>query len=146
MGDEEIEQVLADARLMTLAMCKEGAPYLVTVNFAYDQGRNCFYFHCAKSGKKMDYLGNNPAVWGQILEDGGYVQGQCEHRYLCVHFKGRATILEDDEAIREAMVCLIEQQEDDPNPVKKRNIETGEYAGAAMVRIDVEAFTGKRGE
>jgi len=105
----------------------------------------CFYFHCSKSGKKIDYLRSNPVVWGQIIEDGGYVEGECEHRYLCVHFKGRATILEDDEDVKKALVLLIDQQEDDPDPVKKRNIETGEYTGVIMVRIDVDGFSGKRG-
>jgi len=145
MGPEDIVNVIKAGRLMTVAMSKDDVPYLVTVNFAFDGEKQCFYFHCSKSGKKIDYLRSNPVVWGQIIEDGGYVQGECEHRYLCVHFKGRATILEDDEDVKKALVLLIDQQEDDPDPVKKRNIETGEYTGVIMVRIDVDGFSGKRG-
>jgi len=140
---EEINQVIAGQRMMTLAMCKDNEPYLVSVNFAYDLHRNCFYFHCSKTGKKMEYLKANPVVWGQILEDKGYTQGECEHHYRTVQFKGIATVLEDDLDVREALVYLIDQQEDDPDPVKKRNIETGKYKKAAMVRVDVEGFTGK---
>ncbi len=146
MDPEEISSVISDARLMTLAMCKDDEPYLVTVNFVFDPGEKCFFFHCAKTGKKIDYLRSNPVVWGQIMEDGGYVQGECVHRYRSVHFKGSVTILDDDGDIKKALTYLIEKQEKDPDPVKKRNIETGKYTGTMMVRIDVEGFSGKRGE
>lgn len=146
MGSDEISRVVGGARLMTLAMCKVGEPYLVTVNFAFDPDEQCFLFHCAKTGKKIDYLRSNPVVWGQIMEDGGYVQGKCEHRYRSVHFKGLATILDDDAEVKKTLTYLIEQQEEHPEPVKKRNIEAGKYTETMMVRIDVEEFSGKRGD
>ncbi len=146
LNSEQINQVIAGSRLMTLAFSKDGEPYLATVNFAYDLHKNCFYFHCSKVGKKMEYMKENPAVWGQILEDNGYVQGECQHVYRTVQFKGKATELTDDLDIKEALIYLINQQEDDPDPVKKKNIETGKYKSAAMVRIDVKGFTGKKGQ
>jgi nitroimidazol reductase NimA-like FMN-containing flavoprotein (pyridoxamine 5'-phosphate oxidase superfamily) len=145
MDHNEIVDVIGKGRLMTVAMSKDDEPYLVTANYAFDEKEECFYFHCAKSGKKIDYLRGNPAVWGQVMEDGGYVQGECEHKYRSVHFKGTASILDEEAGVKNALVFLIEQQEDDPNPVKKRNIETGKFTGAIMVRIDVDGFTGKKG-
>jgi len=146
LDSKAINGIIAKNRLMTIAVSKDNEPYLFTVNFAYDLHRNCFYFHCSKVGKKMEYMKANPVVWGQIMEDKGYVQGDCKHHYRTVQFKGTAIVLEDELDIKEALTYLIDQQEDDPDPMKKRNIEGGEYKKVSMVRIDVEGFTGKEGQ
>ena len=91
----ELLEIIAGQRLMTLAMVKDGQPYLITVNYGFDAEANCFYFHCAPEGKKLDYLRANPNVWGQVIENRGYVTGKCDHAYRSVHFAGQVDFLED---------------------------------------------------
>ena len=99
----ELLEIIGGQRLMTLAMAVDGQPYLITVNYGFDAEANCFYFHCAPEGKKLDYLRANPNVWGQVVENRGYVTGKCDHAYRSVHFAGRVDFLETEEEKRAAL-------------------------------------------
>ena len=37
----------------------------------------------------------NPSVWGQVIEDRGYLPGQCSHAYRSVMFEARAEFVTD---------------------------------------------------
>ncbi len=87
---DQILAIIRGQKYMTLAKCKDNVLYLVTVNYGYDEARNCFYFHCARKVKKQDYLAANPMVWGQIVEDAGYQDGKCDHAFRTVQFQGCA--------------------------------------------------------
>ena len=75
----EMLAILENARYITIAMCVDNEPYLVTLSHGYDRERNCIYFHSAREGKKIDILKEQNKVWGQALMDKGYVQGSCDH-------------------------------------------------------------------
>jgi len=141
---EEMLEIIAGQRYLTFALCKDNEPYLATVNYAFAPEENCFYFHAAPEGKKMDYLKANPLVWGQVLEDLGYLEGRCDHAFRTVQFRGRAELLEDREEKRRGLNLLVEQQESDPEPVKKRLIQEARLDKTAIVRIRVEAMWGKK--
>ena len=122
----ELLEIIAGQRLMTLAMANDGQPYLITVNYGFDAEQDCFYFHCAPEGKKLDYLRANPNVWGQVVENRGYVTGKCDHAYRSVHFAGQVDFLEDDEEKRSALTLMIRQMEPDPGPLEQRLAGAGE--------------------
>ena len=140
----ELLEVIAGQRLMTLAMAAEGRPYLVTVNYGFDAERNCFNFHCAPEGKKIACLQANPNVWGQVIEDHGYLAGKCDHAYRSVHFAGRVAFLETDEEKRDALIRMIRQLEPEPEPVIERLITQARLAKTAVGRVQVLEMTGKR--
>jgi len=143
---DEIISVIDSQRLLTIAMSVDDEPYLVTVNYGYDPEERCFYFHCATNGKKIDYLKANPVVWCQIMEDRGYVQTECEHHFRTVQFRGEAEVLTDFDEIRKALALLIEQQEDEPDPVKERLLAKVKPGKLSMVRIRAGEFSGKRND
>ncbi len=89
----ELLRIIREQKLVTFAMCKNNEPYLVTVNHGFDRRKNCLYFHCATKGKKMDFLKANPVVWCQVLEDRGYINGLCMHKYRSVQFNGKVKFL-----------------------------------------------------
>jgi len=140
----EMLEIVAGQKFMTLAMCRDREPYLVSVNYAFDQAAGCFYFHCAKQGKKIDYLEANPVVWGQVLEDRGYLPGQCDHDYRTVHFKGEAEFVQDPEEKKRALEMMIEKLESDPAPVKEAHITESCLAKVCIVKIRVLGMSGKR--
>ncbi|MBN1486151.1 MAG: pyridoxamine 5'-phosphate oxidase family protein, partial [Anaerolineae bacterium] len=109
-------RIIQGQQFMTLAMAYNDEPYLVTLNYGFDAEEQCFYFHCAHEGKKRDYLARNPIVWGQILEDHGYVATECEHAFRSVHFRGQVTFLEAEDDKRIALELMIDQLEPDPEP------------------------------
>ncbi len=140
---DKMVEVIKSQKYMTLAMTKDNEPYLVTLSYAFDERRNCFYFHCAHQGKKIDYLQANPLVWGQVLDDRGYMHGKCNHAFLTVQFKGNAEKVTDIEEIRYALHLLIEQLEDDPEPVKKRFEGKDITTTAAIIRVQIQGMSGK---
>jgi nitroimidazol reductase NimA-like FMN-containing flavoprotein (pyridoxamine 5'-phosphate oxidase superfamily) len=140
----ELVEVLAGQRIMTLAMAAEGRPYLVTMNYGFDPERDCFTFHCAPEGKKIAYLRANPNVWGQVIEDHGYLIGKCDHVYRSVHFEGRVAFLETEAEKREALILMIRQLEPEPEPVIERLITQARLAKTAVGRVQVLEMTGKQ--
>lgn len=139
------DALLLRAEFVTLALCAEGEPYLVTVNHGYDPVARHLYFHCAPAGKKLDIIRANPKVWGQALEDLGYLQGECDHAYRTVHFSGTASVVQDFEEKRRALALMIDQLERDPGPVKARNLDEAHIRGVCIVRVDLGETTGKEG-
>jgi uncharacterized protein len=141
----ELIEIIEAARFMTLAMCHQGEPYITTMNYGFDPDRNCFFFHCAGEGRKLEYLRASPVVWGQIIEDRGYVPGKCDHAYRSVHFSGRVTFLETSAEKDVALELMIRQLEPDPEPVVQRLMaRRTRIAQTTVGRIDVLQMTGKR--
>ncbi len=140
----ELWEIIRGQQHLTLALCRAGEPYLVTVNYGYDEAGNRFYFHCARQGRKIDYLRANPIVYGQILEDSGYLAGECDHAARTVQFRAHAYFVEDAEAKKRALTLMIDQLEPDPEPVKARTLTPARIAGVTIVELRIEMLTGKR--
>jgi len=139
----ELLAIIGGQKVMTLALCKDNEPYLATVNYVYDREENCFYFHCAPRGRKVDYLKANPSVWGQVLEDRGYLQGECDHAYRTVQFRGFAEFLSEEEIKRSVLEKLIDAQEEDPGPRRERLHQDRSLNHVGIVRIRIFEMTGK---
>lgn len=141
----ELVRILRGQKHVTLALCADNQPYLVTMNHGYDEQEHCLYFHCAPVGKKIDLIRANPRVWGQALEDGGYIDGECDHAYRTVHFLGLAEFVTGLAEKRRALALMIEQLESSPEPVKARNLEPEKIAGVCIFRVRLGEMTGKAG-
>lgn len=141
---DELVRIIRSEKFMTLAMCMDQEPYIVTMNYAYDQRRNCFYFHCAPEGKKIAYLTANPVVWGQVLQDEGYLQGECDHAYRTVQFKGRVEFITDSAEKRYAFHLMIDQLEDNPDPMKQKFIGESSFGNTSIGRVQIEGMSGKQ--
>ncbi len=138
-----MKRILKSTQYVTIAMSKDDQPYLVSLSHGYDEERNCIYFHCAKEGKKIDYLRANSKVWGQAVVDRGYSEGECNHLYASVMFSGKATFLEDREEKFDALAIMTRQLDSDPERlIANRKPESLE--DTAVGRIDIEYMTGKK--
>jgi nitroimidazol reductase NimA-like FMN-containing flavoprotein (pyridoxamine 5'-phosphate oxidase superfamily) len=153
-----LRKILKSSSFMTVAMCKNNEPYIVSLSYGYDETRNCIYFHCATEGKKLDYLKANNKIWAQALLDYGYVQSECDHRYASVRVNGKVTFIEDRNEKLHAIATMINQL--DKNPAKlliklkdEPAATTNDKAVTAQVdrlgtarigRIDIESITGKK--
>jgi uncharacterized protein len=84
-------------------------------------------------------------VYGQVLEDRGYVAGQCDHAYRTVQFDGTAELVSDPEEKLRAFKLLIDALEPDPGPVKERMLGTERLRGVAIVRVTVTGWSAKKG-
>lgn len=138
-----MREIIEGQECVTIAMCKGKEPYLVTVTYSYDARNQSLYFHSAPVGKKIDYLNANPIVWGQVLEDLGYVTGECEHNYRTVMFRGKAEFITDMREKRRALGLMIDKLEEKPGETRKRLITQSSLEKAAIVRVRVLELSGK---
>jgi uncharacterized protein len=145
----KLERILKETHYVTIALCKDNVPYLVSLSHAYDPDGRCLYFHCASEGKKLDYMMANPRVWGQAIIDHGYVDGKCNHLYVTAMFKGTIQLAEGIEEKRRIMEYLFANQEKplpsgDRDPHFARIGKDAEIARTTIGWIVVEELTGKK--
>jgi len=138
----EMVKILKTADCVTIALCINNDPYLVTLSHGYDEKKNCIYFHCAPEGKKIIYMKANNRVWGQAIVN-YHVKGECDYTYTCVHFSGKVTLIDDVDEKYRALVCMIRQLSEDPEEkIAKLKLEKLKETGIG--RIDVDCLTGKK--
>ena len=139
-----IKVILRSARYVTLALCRDNQPYLVTLSHGYDGEKNCLYFHCADQGKKLDILKVNNGVWGQAIVDLGYVQGKCDHLYQSVHFRGEVFFLEKNRDKKTALEVMIRQLEKNPGKVMAEQLGATSIRRVVIGRVDIKELWGKQ--
>jgi nitroimidazol reductase NimA-like FMN-containing flavoprotein (pyridoxamine 5'-phosphate oxidase superfamily) len=145
-NETEMRAILEDTTYVTLAMCANDQPYLVTVNHGYDEEKNCIYFHCAREGKKIEILSANPNVWGQALIDYGYQQGKCDQLYKSVQFHGKSTFVNDQSEKEYALRILVRHLDRDPESVIKKQITAHSMHRVLIGRIDIDFMSGKKAD
>jgi nitroimidazol reductase NimA-like FMN-containing flavoprotein (pyridoxamine 5'-phosphate oxidase superfamily) len=143
VNPDAMKKVLSSAKYVTVALCKDNDPYLVTLSHGYDTERDCIYFHCAKEGKKIDYIKANNKVWGQAIIDEGYVEDECDQLYTSVQFFGRVTLLANvDEKLR-ALTCMIQQLNKNHESLIAK-LDPENLKNLTLGKIDIEFLSGKQ--
>lgn len=140
----EMKEILQKAQYITIAMCQDNQPYLVTLSHGYDPEQNAFFFHCASEGKKIDILTSNNVVWGQALVDEGYVQGACDHLYATTQFRGKVTFIQEPEEKRRALMNMIHKLDANPLAIIEKQLTEKSIARITIGRIDIEYMSGKK--
>lgn len=146
--DKEITDVavmkkIKSATYVTLALCMDNKPYLLSLSHGYDEKPNCIYFHCATEGKKLTYLKSNNIVWGQALLDYGYAEGECNHLYASVHFSGKATFINKLDEKLKAIECMMRKLDRNPEALIAR-LNPEKLNQTTIARIDLDYMSGKK--
>ncbi len=139
---EEMEKILERETLGFLGLCRDGEPYVVPLNYAYTEGR--ILFHCARTGRKLEYLKENPRVCFTVGTQSGRVvrhpQGaSCRAEHESVVCYGTARLLEDLEERGRAL-----------NEFNRRlqkgapDVTSDAASGCMAVEIRIEEMTGRR--
>jgi len=139
---DALKGILKTTKYVTIALCMDNEPYLVSLSHGYDEKRNCLYFHCANEGKKLAYIKANNTVWGQAVQDYG-VTDECDYAYASVHFFGRVCLIEDLSEKQHAMGVMVRQLSANPEE-KLAKIKPEKLAKTTMGRIDISYMTGKK--
>ncbi len=141
-GKTEVEKALLEAEVLHLAMCQEGQPYTVPLNFGYADGK--IYFHSGKKGLKMELLQDNPKVSFSAVANSKPVRGETpckwDWNYESVIGFGTAAVVRD-EAEKLAGFQLIMEHYAGPG---KYEFAPEKAEIAAVVRIDIDRMTGKK--
>ena len=144
-SQEEMEEVLQKGKFVSIAMCRNNEPYVVSLNYGYAKGKNALYFHCAKEGLKLDFIKENPFVCATVIEDLGYVKDECEQFYRSLVFWGKMSIVEDLEEKKYGIEILLKHLEDNPDKVRQKTLKDDKaYEDVGILRLDITEITGKK--
>ena len=142
--ESELRGILREAHFVTMAMCLEDEPYLVTISHGYDADRNAIYFHCGHEGKKIDILRRNDTVWGEAVLDKGYDGPECEQDYATTQFRGRVSFPEDEEEKQHGLRVLLSQFGADVDKFFAKEDADKKVRGVNVGRVDIDYMSGKR--
>ncbi|MGM0421196.1 MAG: pyridoxamine 5'-phosphate oxidase family protein [Bacillota bacterium] len=142
--ENEIQEIINQGKYASIAMCKDNRPYLVAMNYGYDSCEHVLYFHSSKMGKKLDFITTNSLACVEIIENQGYSQGQCNHKYRSVVIDGRLSILTRPADKKYGMNILIDHLEERPSILKKDKLRNDSiYKNIVILRLDITSITGK---
>ena len=142
--EKQILHILDTAKVLHLGLAVNDEPYVVPMNYGYtmEDGKLVLYLHSAVRGKKLDMIRANPRVFFELDCDLAPFEGQkpCQYGlvYSSVMGRGTASILEDVEEKKRAMVYLMKTQTQKDFEFRDEWVSI-----VAVIRIDVEEYTAK---
>lgn len=142
LTEAECVEILRENTSGVLAVFGDnGYPYAVPLSYIYDNGT--LYFHCAKSGHKLDAIKTCDKVSFCVVDQDLVVPKEYTTYFRSVIAFGRAHIITQEDEIRDAIEKLaIKYYPDDSKENRDSAIEK-EYKAMCMVKIQVEHMSGK---
>lgn len=142
IAPDDAEQILANALVGRLGTSWNNEPYIVPLNFAYDQRK--IYFHCAKEGKKIECILRNPTVCFEVDDLIGIRESESPCSigtyYKSVIAFGDARIIKGTEKKEETLKKIIGKYAKNVElSVDRERLEKTE-----VVEITVKRMTGKQ--
>lgn len=132
------EEVLGKAEELFLAINDDEFPYIVPLNFAYNNGK--IYIHSAKEGTKLDLIRRNPMVSFSLATEIVIDVRKSTTYYSSVCGRGKASIVEDREEKRLALDSIAMRYNAlCPVPATDGNVDM-----VAIIRVDVLKLSGKQ--
>lgn len=143
MTDESARELLLSCNWGVLsAAAPEGTPYGVPLNYAFLPEENALCLHCAREGKKLDILKENPKACFTVVGKDGLDQKELTTYYESVIVQGKARILDEPE--EKARYILKFCKVLAPLEAERQEEAILKHVPAlSMVLIDIEEITGK---
>ena len=94
----------------------------------------------------MDFLSFNKKVCATVIEDGGYIMGECGHEYKSVVFWGNMQIVNDLNEKKHGISILLHHLESDDFVIKEKILKSEDYfSKMEILRLEIEQIHGKAG-
>jgi uncharacterized protein len=114
-------------------------PYGVPVNYVYQN--DAIYFHCAKSGHKLDNIKDNPSVSFCVVGKTKVLSSEFAAEYESAVAFGIASVIQGTER-NDALVAILEKYSPEFITQGMRYIEKNDKA-TTVIKIDIHHMTGK---
>lgn len=154
VDDEEwIESFLLRRPTGVVGLVDDGAPYLVTQLYVYDPGENAVFLHGANAGKTRDIVerGDGADACLAVSETGRFIPSErpvdFTVEYASVDVFGPIGLVDDPAEKRRVLGLFMGkfaphlEAGRDYDPIAEASV-----GRTSVYRIDVEAWSGKRGE
>ena len=122
----------------------DGYPYAVPLSYLYHQGK--LYFHCAKSGHKLDALRREPKASFCVVAQDQVVPLEYTTLYRSVIVFGRLRELEDDKEKRAAIEALALKYAPQDTPAHREEAIRRDWGPLCVLELTPEHVSGKQGK
>ena len=142
LSKEVCEEVLKRGTSGVLAVLgDEGYPYAVPLSYVYIDGR--LFFHCAKTGHKIDAIMKEPKASFCVIDQDKIVPEKYTTYFRSVIIFGKVRIIENEAEKRAAIEKLaIKYAPDDSAAGRNTEIEQT-FARLCMLELCIDHMSGK---
>ena len=119
----------------------DGYPYAVPMSYVYDGAK--LYFHCAKSGHKLDAIRRNCRASFCVIDQDQIVPEEYTSHFRSVIVFGAMRILEDDGEKRAAIEALALKYAPDNDAADRNRAIDREWTPLCMLELTIDHITGK---
>jgi nitroimidazol reductase NimA-like FMN-containing flavoprotein (pyridoxamine 5'-phosphate oxidase superfamily) len=146
--DAWIADFLQKANYGVFATCKDGQPFTVARNFAYEAQKHVIYFHGARKGRTFENVGQGAAVNLNVGEMGEWIAAERAMnfgvKYKGVVVFGRLSVVEDIEEAKRGLQLIMDKYFPALRPgVDYEAATDDDLKVTAVFRVDIESWSGK---
>ena len=143
LPQEECEAILERNSSGVLAVTGDGGwPYAVPLSYAFADG--ALFFHCAKTGCKLDAIRADERACFTVIDRDEVVPEEYTTYYKSVIAFGRARVIEDGAQMLAAIEVLAKKYHPTDSPQGRKAAIEKDFSRLTMIRLDVEWMTGKQ--
>lgn len=149
MDDAWIADFLQKAEYGVFATCKNGQPFTVARNFAYDPEKHVIYFHGARKGRTFESVEfSGTKVNLNVSEIGEWIEAKRAMnfgvKYKGVVVFGNLTVVDDSDEAKHALQLIMDKHFPTLRPdVDYEAASDEDLKVTAVFRMDIEAWSGK---
>lgn len=142
LGMDECLCLLSKEKRGVLSVCgDEGYPYGMPMNHFYNTEDGCIYFHCGKTGHRLDSIKRNSKASFCVYDKGYVKENEWALNIKSVIVFGRIEIIDSIERITEITEKLCQKFTDNESYVKN---EIEKFAKVTLLlRLSPEHICGK---
>jgi len=146
--DAWIADFLGKADYGVFATCRDGQPFTVARNFAYEADRHVIYFHGARKGRTFENVGDGAPVNLNVSEMGEWIVADRAMnfgvKYKGVVVFGLLKVVENAEEAKRGLQLIMDKHFPDLHPgVDYEAVTDEDLKVTAVFRVDIEAWSGK---
>jgi nitroimidazol reductase NimA-like FMN-containing flavoprotein (pyridoxamine 5'-phosphate oxidase superfamily) len=146
--DAWITAFLQQADYGVFATCRNGQPFTVARNFAYDPQQHVIYFHGARKGRTFESVGDGTPVNLNVSEMGEWIVAERAMnfgvKYKSVVVFGNLTVVDDIEEAKQGLQLLMDKHFPELRPdVDYEAATDDDLKVTAVFRVDIESWSGK---
>ena len=119
----------------------DGYPYAVPLSYAYEDGQ--LWFHCARTGHKLDAILRDPKVTFCVVDRDQVVPLEYTTYFRSVILFGKARVLEDPAEIRTALEKLALRYAPEDSEAHREAILEKELPALVAIEVTMEHLSGK---
>ena len=143
LDKEECERVLREGKTGVLALSGDGGyPYPVPLNYVYDG--EYIYFHCAKTGHKIDSVNRCDKAGFCVVDKDEVMPEKFTTAYKSVIAFGRISLVKEEEEMRRATYLLSKKYSPEESDENISREIAAFFPALAVMKMKIEHVTGKR--